>query len=605
MSAVPFRLVPVALVTVCALMFGTMACANTDDGPRDAAATFLDLIADRDLAEAAAATTDPKAARSALASAWEGLSATALSAAPGRIRIDGDVADVDVDYRWTLPGRRTWTADATLTLVRDDDGWTVRWASTALHPRLGADQHLTFTLTTPPRAAVNESDGSEVMVNGVVVGIAFDGAEAARSGDVFGAARQLVDTLRPLVPGLDPQIIAEQSTAQTEPMSIGRISEDDFDRLRDRLAIPGVVTDPQAVLMPRDDRFAPQLLAQVKQTVGSALDGTAGWRVSVVNPNGLVADVVSEDRGRPAPSVLLTVSRTVQDAAQRAVNTVRGKQAMLVAVQASTGRILAVAQNADADKDGLLATTGRYPPGSTFKMVTSAAAFHADMATPDTIVPCPGEIRIGDRTIPNYNGFSLGPVPLETAFADSCNTTFADLASRMGPTDLAHAATAMGIGRQYTVPGLDVATGSVPVEPALVARSEDGFGQGKVLATPLGMALVAAAAQSGRAQTPTLIDGRTTRVAGPDVALEPRVYEQLRPMMRAVVARGTGTAISSEGEVFGKTGEAEVEGGSHAWFAGYRGDIAFASLIVLGGDSSHAVTISRDFLAGIPPEYRP
>ena len=76
----------------------------------------------------------------------------------------------------------------------------------------------------------------------------------------------------------------------------------------------------------------------------------------------------------------------------------------------ATGEILAVAQNAAADADGPTATTGLYPPGSTFKIITAGAAIDRDMATPNTLLGCPGHIDIGQRTIPNYGGFDLGTV---------------------------------------------------------------------------------------------------------------------------------------------------------------------------------------------------
>ena len=119
-----------------------------------------------------------------------------------------------------------------------------------------------------------------------------------------------------------------------------------------------------------------------------------------------------------------------------------------------------MAQNQSADASGPIATTGLYPPGSTFKMVTAATAIRRDLAQPDSLVPCPGEIEIGPRTIPNYDRFSLGTVSMLKAFASSCNTTFAHLASMMGPSDLANTAAAMGVGEQYEIPGLDAVSGS-------------------------------------------------------------------------------------------------------------------------------------------------
>ena len=117
-----------------------------------------------------------------------------------------------------------------------------------------------------------------------------------------------------------------------------------------------------------------------------------------------------------------------------------------MAIKPSTGEILAVAQNAAADADGPTATTGLYPPGSTFKIITAGAAIERDMATPNTLLGCPGTVDIGHRTIPNYGGFDLGTVPMSRAFASSCNTTFAELASRMPPRGLTQAAAQYGIG---------------------------------------------------------------------------------------------------------------------------------------------------------------
>ena len=75
----------------------------------------------------------------------------------------------------------------------------------------------------------------------------------------------------------------------------------------------------------------------------------------------------------------------MQDAADNAVN-ITGKKAMIVVIKPSTGEILAVAQNAAADADGPIATTGLYPPGSTFKIITAGAAIDRDMVTPNTLL---------------------------------------------------------------------------------------------------------------------------------------------------------------------------------------------------------------------------
>jgi cell division protein FtsI/penicillin-binding protein 2 len=321
-----------------------------------------------------------------------------------------------------------------------------------------------------------------------------------------------------------------------------------------------------------------------------------------VNQNGVDVAVLHEVEGAPAPSVSITLDRSVQNAAQHAVDT-RGGKAMIVVIKPSTGEILAIAQNAGADADGLLATNGLFPPGSTFKMVTAGAAVERDMATPNTMLGCPGHIDIGHRTIPNYGGFDLGVVPMSRAFASSCNTTFAELSSKLPPRGLTQAATQYGIGLDYQVEGITTVTGSVPPTVDLAERTEDGFGQGKVLASPFGMALVAATVAAGRTPVPQLIAGRPTAVDGDSTPISPKMVDALRPMMRLVVTNGTAKEIAGCGAVYGKTGEAEFPGGSHSWFAGYRGDLAFASLIVGGGSSEYAVRMTKVMFESLPRDF--
>ncbi len=132
------------------------------------------------------------------------------------------------------------------------------------------------------------------------------------------------------------------------------------------------------------------------------------------------------------------------------------------------------------------------------------------MATPNTLLGCPGTVDIGHRTIPNYGGFDLGTVPMSRAFASSCNTTFAELASQMPPRGLTQAAAQYGIGPDYQIDGINTVTGSVPPTVNLAERTEDGFGQGKVLVSPFGMAMAAATVAAGKTPVPQLIEGRQT-----------------------------------------------------------------------------------------------
>ncbi|WP_328354061.1 penicillin-binding transpeptidase domain-containing protein [Mycobacterium sp. NBC_00419] len=590
-----------SVLSVLAASATLSACTPRPDGPAPTAQQFLADLAKGDTSGAAQLSDRPSDAQAALNEAWSGLQARRLDAQILSTRYAEDTGSVNYRFTWQLPKKRTWTYDGVLQMIRDEGTWRVRWAATDLHPKLG--EHQTFALRADPprRASVNELGGSDVLVPGNLYRYQLDAAKAG--GDLMSTARIVADQLRQFDDTLDPQRLAEQASSSSRPLDLITLRPSDRDKVAGALdPLPGVVVTPQADLLPTDDSFAPAIITEVKKSVIDELDGEAGWRVVSVNQNGNDVDVLNEVSPQPAPSVSITLDRSVQNAAQHAVNT-QGRKAMIVVIKPSTGEILAVAQNAAADADGPAATTGLYPPGSTFKIITAGAAIDRNMATPNTLLGCPGQIDIGDRTIPNYNKFDLGTVPMAKAFANSCNTTFAELASRMPPTALTVAASQYGIGQDYTMEGLTTVTGTVPPTVNLAERTEDGFGQGKVLVTPFGMALAAATVAAGKTPTPHLIVGRQTTETGDHPQISPAMLDGLREMMRLVVTNGTAKDILGAGDVRGKTGEAEFAGGSHAWFTGYRGDMAFASLIVGGGSSEYAVRMVKMMLDELPADY--
>lgn len=589
------------MLTVLAAGVTLSACTPRPDGPTPAAEQFFADLSKGDTAGAAQLSDRPSDAQAALNQAWSGLQATHLDTQILGSRFTGDTGSVNYRFTWQLPKKRTWTYDGVLNMIRDEGRWHVRWTAGSLHPKLG--EHQTFALRADPprRASVNEMGGSDVLVPGNLYHYQLDAPQAG--GELMKTSRVVADALRQFDDTLDPQRLAEEASSSSSPLELITLRPSDHDKVGPVLdGLPGVVVTPQADLLATDDRFAPAIIGQVKKAVIDQLDGEAGWRVVSVNQNGADVDILNEVAPQPAPSMSITLDRPVQNAAQHAVDT-QGRKAMLVVIKPSTGDILAVAQNAAADADGPAATTGLYPPGSTFKIVTAGAAIDRSMATPNTLLGCPGEIDIGDRTIPNYDKFDLGTVPMAKAFANSCNTTFAELASRMPPTALTVAASQYGIGPDYTVDGITTVTGSVPPTVNLAERTEDGFGQGKVLVTPFGMALAAATVAAGKTPTPRLISGTQTTETGDHPPISPPMLDGLREMMRLVVTNGTARDIAGSGEVYGKTGEAEFQGGSHAWFAGYRGDMAFAALIVGGGSSEYAVRMVRMMFDELPGDY--
>lgn len=583
-----------------AVAVAAAGCSSGPQGPAQAAEAFVSDFADHDVDAAADRTSQPEKARAALGSAWDQLQAEKLVATTGAARITGDTAIVDYTYEWHLPKDRVWTYKGQLQMGRAGGEWQVRWSAADIHPQLGNTQTLQLRSNPAPRARVNERSGGDVLVPGSLYRVQF---KPSASSDPNGVSVALANALRRFDEKIDAATLLRAARRADGPYTVAQLSEWEFGEVDSVLmGLSGVTFGKEFDLVPTDRHFAPDLMTQIRKTVIDEVDGKAGWSVVTVNANGVDTDVLEEVDPQTSPSFSLSVDRYVQNAAQHAVDG-RKEQAMMVVVQPSTGAILAVAQNEAADKDGPVAATGLYPPGSTFKTVTAAAAMTAGHATPDTVVPCPSQIVVGERTIPNYDLFSVGSVAMATAYERSCNTSFAKLASELEGDDLRTAAAALGLGLDYTIAGLPTASGSVPADHDLVQRAEDGIGQGKVLASPFGMALVAATVANGSAPTPYLIAGHQTQVSGDRPQLKPEVIDGLRLMMRKVVLGGTAERIVDQGEVYGKTGEAEVDGGSHSWFIGYRGDLAWATLVVRGGSSDNAVAVTRDMVAALPSGY--
>ncbi|GAB4584556.1 penicillin-binding transpeptidase domain-containing protein [Nocardia sp. IFM 10818] len=588
------------MLIAAAITIAAAGCSSGPQGPAQTADAFLDAFARHDVRAAADFTSLPEKAGPALASAWDQLQAEELSATSGAMRVSGDTATVDYTYAWKLPKDRLWTYRGQLNMGRSDGRWVVRWMSSNIHPQLGDTQSLQLRSVPAPRARVNERSGTDVLVPGPVYRIAFT---RSANVDPTAVATTLATVLRRFDERITPASVIDAARKAEGPYTVAVLSEWEFGQVSaDLLGLPGVTFGKQWDMVPTDRRFAPDLMTQVRKTVIDEVDGKAGWTVVTVNANGVDTDVLKEVAPQVSPSFSLSVDRHIQNAAQRAVDG-RAEQAMMVVIQPSTGAILAIAQNEAADADGPVAASGLYPPGSTFKTVTAAAAMTAGDATPDTIVPCPSRIVVGERTIPNYNLFTVGDVPMSTAYERSCNTAFAKIASELGGEDLRTAAAALGIGPDYTVVGLPTVSGSVPRSDDPVQRAEDGIGQGKVLTSPFGLALMAATVAHGSTPVPYLISGHPTEISGERPQLPGDVLAGLRAMMRKVVLGGTAERVRDQGEVYGKTGEAEVDGGSHSWFVGYRGDMAWATLLVRGGSSDNAVAVTRDMLTALPPGY--
>jgi cell division protein FtsI/penicillin-binding protein 2 len=593
-----------ALLAALVLGAGVAGCGLFGGGGPDATASdFVTAWSAGNIAEAAAATDDPAAAGEGLAAARDALKPVSLTAQVAQVRAATDRATASVNVSWDLGQGRVWTYVDSLDLVtapNAEHGWVVRWAPTVVHPQLAARQRLSLATEAPQPAPVVDRNGVALLAATTVVNVLLDRKAA---GDLPAVTGALAKALSPIEPLITQKSITDGAakTPDGQAYSVAVLRDTDYQGVKSAIYdLPGVRFATSQRLLAPDAGFARQVLPAVRTEMAAQLDGVAGWSVLAVDPSGTTISTLTEKAPAPGATVKVGLDRAVQTAAEDAVEPV-AQQTMIVAIAPSTGDVVAVAQNGPADAAGALALTGRYPPGSTFKMATASAAVAGLKLTVDSPVACPGQTVLGGRPVPNEGKFDLGTVPLRTAFAKSCNTTFATLGSQLPPDALPAAALQLGLGADFTVPGLTTVTGSVPASADLVQRAENGFGQGQVLASPFGMALMAATVAKGTPVVPELIRDRPTQVTVPATAPDPAVLAQLRPMMRAVVTEGTARKLAGRGEVYGKTGTAEYtdDGRAHGWFVGYRGDLAFAVLIVDGGSSAPAVDVADRFLAAL------
>jgi beta-lactamase class D len=354
------------------------------------------------------------------------------------------------------------------------------------------------------------------------------------------------------------------------------------------------------VATPVDPKISPLIM---KTLVGGAAPQPGAQdsrRLSIVDASGkevtaLVGTKVAPVEAKPVQS---TLNGKISIAAQNAVDGV-SQPTYLVAIKPSTGAIVAVAQNAAAGS-ALEAFNGQFQPGSTFKVITATAGIENKGLNPESQVNCPGQGTFNGRTIRNAN-FELGQVPLRRAFAKSCNTSFAEIASQL-PADALHkAADQYGLNADFTIPGVNSELGKVEDSDSGARQVENAIGQGTVKASPLGMALVAATVVKCGPVTPQLRKDEKTEVGTAYKGPPSSVCGPLRSMMGDVVQSGTASELKGLAGG-GKTGTAETTNDgaeAHGWFIGFKGDLAFAVLVKNGQKSSVAVGAAGVFLKGI------
>ncbi|MFD1814455.1 penicillin-binding transpeptidase domain-containing protein [Rhodococcus gannanensis] len=612
----------VVAVSVSALVLGGVACSTGPTETETAAQDFADALSRRDVQAAAALTSDPAAASSAIGQMFEGLNPTDARFVVASTDSDAGTFTLDADWTFaggpdqtaagetttptaseaatttpTEPATREWTYTTTGGGQAVADGGAIPWDPALLAPGLTADATLRYTALAGGSPAVLADNGAPLMTEQTVTLVTLDPAAVP---DPTASAAALAPLLQPIAPAISAESIStDLAASQGRPLTVIALRDSDLAPIEAQLAaIPGVTQVKQSRLLTVDRNTQSPAFEGLRTLWEQAQADTAGWAVQLVQSDGTAQWLAGQD-GTAAPDIATTLDPAIQASAQAAIADLP-QQAAIVAIRPSTGGVLAVAQNSAAGAQGPIALTGLYPPGSTFKIVTTSAALQGGSVTPDTVLPCPGVATIEGRTIPNDDNFDLGSVPLHTAFARSCNTTMGQLAVSMTPTALHDAAQQFGLGVDYVTPGLTTVTGSVPPADTPAERVESAIGQGRVTASPFGMALVAASVARGSTPAPMLVQGQPGVGDSTPTPAPTTVTDDLQAMMRETVTSGTATQLADIPDVRGKTGTAEVAGQpAHGWFVGIDQDVAFA-VFVAGADSSGpAVDAAGRFLRPI------
>src|SRR5215469_9506604 len=460
----------------------------------------------------------------------------------GQVTTNAGAASARFTASADLASGHVWTYRGQLALVQRDRRWWVNWTPAAIYPGLRAGQRFVLSAVWPARGQVLAADGT---VLSSPTAIAQSGSLSLLTGTVVAAT-------------------AKQAKALGAPYQKG------------------------------------DLIGQggIEQAYQARLAGQPALVIRIEGPGKKVDATAVRFPATPGRSVQTSIDMRDQLAAAHAVaGAATTKPIDMVVLQPSTGHVLAVVERPGGFDRAL---QGIFPPGSTFKIVTASALTKKGLR-PSTTVQCPPTVDIGGRTFHNFDNEHLGTTSLLNAFAVSCNTTFAMLASQhLTGSSLRSMAEEFGFNQKPAL-GIPAVLGrfSTPHQPVDLAAA--AFGQGTDLVNPLSQAAEAAAIEDGTWRPPQLVLNPAPAQTAQPHKLSPALLGSLRPMMRAVVTRGTAAGVGFPPGVYGKTGTAEYGSGrnppSHAWFIGYRGDLAFAVLVEGGGVGADAsAPIANAFL---------
>ncbi len=606
------RIAALAIVVVGVLVVGLATGFGSELSAEPAVQAFLFDWQQQQYAAASALTTAPPGTVTAdLRGAFAQLDATQLFLTMKSVVQHGGTAEASFMATVDLAQQgRVWTYSGQFGLRRVNGAWKVDWTPGVVNPSLGPGDRLAVVTHFPPRASVLDTNGDplELRAPAYVLGVwpdrlssqaataqAFARVTRVQTGQVLGqiAAAPPDQFLR--LATVDPATYASlRSDLRAVPGLVIRPESQRLFQAEATALVGGVGSEINERLRADGALYAPGAtvgLSGLEQHYQSQLVGTPTTEVVVVNSAGAQTGVLAQWPGAAGTPVRTTINPTVQNAALTALDGV-SSSGEIVAVQASTGEVMAVAQH---QASGALPAGGplnaKLVPGTAFTIVSAAALISYGLAKVSTQISCANSFIVGGQT---FTSDGTGEQkPFSADFAEGCSTAFADLSERLTTSQWAQMVREFGIGSKWSQLPVPAFSGSVPSTAGGADLAAQTIGQGNVRMSLLSMALMAAAVEAGHSYVPQVI--QTSDPAGPPgTTLDPDMMSALRGLMRGAVRSGAARAASVRGaQVYGQVGLVHTGSGWMSWFVGYRSGIAIAAI-----ESGKTAQLSAAALAG-------
>ncbi len=659
-----------------AVVIALAACTGADRPPAsDAAGTLAAALAGLDLTDVPLATDTSADPQAHLLEVTEPLVEVA-EAAGGEPAVtvaevtevaeDSDdappTAEVTLAWSWPLDGDRTWEYTTTTELVwaappegsEGPGAWEAQWDTDLVVPGLGAGERIAVEEVPAGRGDVLDIDDEPLVTERDVWRVGIDKTRL-ENGELATQARRLGELIWREPDDYVARVEAAGDKAFVEAITVRQEDPGIDFSVQDARDIEGVNVVEDTMELGPTSTFALPLLGRSGEATAEIIEesdgaiskgdvvglsglqrhydeqlrGTRGLAVNIVPSEGDAEDGEEpRELFRVEPTdgadVATTLDPDLQMLAESTLNGVAPASA-IVAIRPSTGDVLAAASGPGSE-GWSTATLGQYPPGSTFKVATALALLRNGTSPADS-VRCPAELTVDGRTysnVPGYPSSASGKVPFATAFAHSCNTAFIGSADAVSQADLATAGADLGLGSSTGFDQSPVFTGAVPEEATQTGHAEAAIGQGEVLASPLGMATVAASVAAGERVEPRIVrsvtgaDGTEVDTAGEPTAeaseeaspepgpagdgLTEAEAADLLELMGGVVTDGSASVLADIEDVVGaKTGTAQYGDGSrqHVWMLAVADDLAVAVFVEDGEyGSTTAGPLMVEFLEG-------